>query len=155
MNNHKTFHFSCYKLWFFFSIRVFLTDTDDSQGSRGREGTIFYSTLPLPPAHKHSDIYLQLCMWDDYHIFLIATLVFTRLLLDEIYHLIELPFEWLIDDAMFVCLLDELILGFCYSDLTLETGGFELASTTILVLQTNRLAKCDYSDFSEASYPIL
>ena len=32
---------------------------------------------------------------------------------DEIYHFIELPFEWLIDDAMFVCLLDELILGFC------------------------------------------
>ena len=146
MNNHKTFHFSCYKLWFFFSIRVFLTDTDDSQGSRGREGTIFYSTLPLPPAHEHWDIYLSLCMWDDYH---------ARLLLDEIYHLIELPFEWLIDDAIFVCLLDELILGFCYSDLTLETGGFELASTTILVLQTNRLAKCDYSDFSEASYPIL
>ena len=55
-------------------------------------------------------------MWDDYHVFLIATLVFTRLLLDEIYHLIELPFDWLIDDAMFVCLLDELILGFCYSD---------------------------------------
>ena len=36
----------------------------------------------------------------------------------ETLHLIELPFEWLIDDAMFVCLLDELILGFCYSDLT-------------------------------------
>ena len=51
-------------------------------------------------------------MWDDYHVFLIAALVFTRLLLDEIYHLIELPFEWLIDDAMFVCLLDELMLGF-------------------------------------------
>ena len=49
------------------------------------------------------------------------------------------------DDAMFVCLLDELILGFGYSDLTLEIGGFELASTitTItLVLQTNRLTKC-------------
>ena len=28
------------------------------------------------------------------------------------YHLIN----WLIDDAMFVYLLDELILGFCYSD---------------------------------------
>ena len=53
-------------------------------------------------------------------LFLIATFVFTRLLLDEIYHLIELPFEWLIDDAMFVFfLLDELILGFCYSNLTL------------------------------------
>ena len=49
------------------------TDTDDSQDSR-RKGTIFYSTLPLPPAHEHSDIYLQLCTWDDYHIFLIVPL---------------------------------------------------------------------------------
>ena len=31
------------------------TDTDNSQDSRGREGIIFYSTLPLPPAHKHWD----------------------------------------------------------------------------------------------------
>ena len=124
------------------SIRVFFIYTDDLQDNRGREGTVFYSTPPLPPAHEHWDIYLQLCMWDDYHVFLIATLVFTRLLLDEIYHLIELPFEWLIDDAMFVCLLDELILGFCYSDLTLETVGFELASTITLVLQANRLTKC-------------
>ena len=111
-------------------------------GQQGKGGAIFYSTLPLPLAHKHWDIYLQLCMWDDYHIFLITMLVFTRLLLNEIYHLIELPFEWLIDDAMFVCLLDELILGFCYSDLTLETGGFELASTITLVLQANQLTKC-------------
>ena len=89
------------------------TDTDDSQDGRGREETIFYSTLPLPPAHihlgiylfysslllppvhKHLGIYLQLCMWDDYDIFFIAPLVFTRLLLDELYHLIELPFHWL------------------------------------------------------------
>ena len=80
---------------FFFLSGFFFRDTDNSQDSRGREGTIFYSTLPLPPAHEHSDIYLQLCMWDDYHIFLIAPLVFTRLLLDEIYHLIELLFDWL------------------------------------------------------------
>ena len=126
----------------FFSVRIFFIDTDDSQGNRGREGIIFYATLPLPPAHKHWDIYLQLCMWDDYHVFLIATLVFTRLLLDEIYYLIELPFEWLIDDAMFICLLNELILGFCYSGLTLETGGFELASTIAVVLQANLLPKC-------------
>ena len=65
----------------------------DSRDSRGREGTIFYSTLPLLHAHEHSDTFLQLCMWDDYQIFLIAALVFTRLLLDEFYHLIELPFE--------------------------------------------------------------
>ena len=37
----------------FFSISVFFTDTDDSQGSRGREGNIFYSTLPLPSAYEH------------------------------------------------------------------------------------------------------
>ena len=67
--------------------------------------------------------------------------MFTRLLLDQIYHLIKLPFECLIDDTMFVCLLDELILGFYYSDLTLKTGGFELVSTITLVLQANRLAK--------------
>ena len=66
-----------------FSIRVFFTDTDDSQDSRGMEQTIFYSTLPLPPAHEHWDIYLQLCMWDDYPEFLIATLVFTRCLLQR------------------------------------------------------------------------
>ena len=121
-----------------FSIRVFFTDTHDSRDSRGRAGTNFYSTLPHPPAHEHWDIYLQLCIWDDYHVFLIVTLVFTRLLLDEIYHVIEWPFEWLIDNAMFACLLDDLILDFCYSDLTLETVGFELASTITLVLQVNR-----------------
>ena len=58
------------------------------------------------------------------------------------YHLTELPFEWLIDDVMFACLLDELVLDICYSDLTLETGGFELASTIALVLQANQLTKC-------------
>ena len=99
----KIIYYCLYIPCFFFLSGSSFTDTDDSQDSRGREGTIFYSTLPLPPAHKHWDIYLQLCMWDDYHVFLIAMLVFTRLLLDEIYHLIELPFEWLIDDAIFVC----------------------------------------------------
>ena len=126
---------------FFFLSRFSFTYTNDSQDSRVREGTIFYFTLPLPPTHEHWDIYVQLWMWGDYHVFLIATLVFTRLLLDEIYHLIELPFDWLIDDAVFVCVLDELILGFCYSDLTWKTGGFEHASTITLVLQASLLTK--------------
>ena len=47
---------------FFFLSGFSFTDTDESQDSKGREGTIFYSTLLLPPAHEHSDIYLQLCM---------------------------------------------------------------------------------------------
>ena len=84
------------------------------------EETIFNSTLSLQPAQEDSDIYLQLYMWNDYHLFLIATFVFTRVLIDEIYHLIELPFGWLTDDAMVACLLDDLILGFSYSNLTRE-----------------------------------
>ena len=126
---------------FFFLSGVSFTDTDDSQDNRGRERTLFYSTLPLPPAHEHGHIYLQFCMWDGYHVFLIPMFVFTRLLLSEIYHLIRLPFDWLINDAMFVCLLDEWILDFCCSDLTWEAGGFELASTINLALQVNRLTK--------------
>ena len=38
---------------FFFLSGFSFTDTDDSQDSRGRKGTIFYSSLPLPPAHEH------------------------------------------------------------------------------------------------------
>ena len=41
----------------FFPPGFSFTDTDDSQDSKGREGIMFYSTLPLPPAHEHLDIY--------------------------------------------------------------------------------------------------
>ena len=57
INGHMVFGVLMGLIIFFLSGFSF-TDTDDSQGSRGREGTIFYSTLPLPPAHEHSDIYL-------------------------------------------------------------------------------------------------
>ena len=107
----------------FFSIRMFFHGHWRLTGQRGMGGTIFYSTLPLPPAHEYSDIYLQLWMWDDYHIFLIASRIFTRLLLDEILPPYWIAI-WLIDDAKFVlvCLLDDLILGFCYSNL--DTGNW-------------------------------
>ena len=42
----------------FFLSGFSFTDTDDSQDSRGRQETIVYSNLPVPPAHKHWDIYL-------------------------------------------------------------------------------------------------
>ena len=84
-------------------------------------------------------------MWDDYHLFLIESLVTTRLLLNEFYHLIDLPF-WLIDDGMLVsvCLLDDLILDFCCSSLSVETNGFEVTSTITLVLQANRITTPKY-----------
>ena len=98
---------------FFFSSRVFFHGHWQLTGQQGKGGAIFYSTLPLPPAHEHSKIYLQLCTWDDYHIFLIARLVFTRLLLDNIYYLIELLFDWLMMWYwfLFTCLLNWFYLG--------------------------------------------
>ena len=57
----------------------------------------------------------------------------------------DLPFYWttisLIDDAMFVWLLDGLILGFCCSNLTRKSGRFELKLTISLALQANRISK--------------
>ena len=127
---------------FFFLAGFSFTIPGGLQESRWKEGTIFYSTLLLPPSHEHSDIYLQLCMWDDYHVFLITPSVFTRLLLDEIYQLIELPFDWLVMQCyFFVSLLDDLILGSCYSNLTRETSGFEVSSTITLAFQANQLTK--------------
>ena len=40
--------------------------------------------------------YLQLCIWNDYHVFLMASHVITRMRLDEIYHLWEVVFDWLL-----------------------------------------------------------
>ena len=82
-----------------FSLSRFsFTDTNDWQDSRGEWEDHFYSSLALSPAHEHPDIYLQVCMWDDYHALLIASFVITRLLFVEIYHFGELPFDWLMKD---------------------------------------------------------
>ena len=97
-------------LYYLYSITIILfflsgfsfTDTEVSQDGRGREGTMFYSSLPLLPAHRHSDIYLKYCMRDGYQAFLITLVVTTRLLLDKIYHYIELPFDWLLMQCSFL-----------------------------------------------------
>ena len=75
INSFQSYLF-CYKLLvkLFFSNRTidmlynsnkyffFFTDTEDSQDSRGREGNIFYSTLPLPPTDEHWDLFATLHM---------------------------------------------------------------------------------------------
>ena len=104
------------KLFFLYQGFLAQTLTINRAVGEGRRGIIFYSTLPLSPAHEHWDIYLQLCIWDDYHVFLIATLEFTRLSATRW----DLPpyriTIWLIDRWCNVCLLHELILSFSYSD---------------------------------------
>ena len=104
----------------FFLSGFSFTDTDNSQGEGGRDGIIFYSTPSIVAAHKHSGINLQFCMWDEYRILLIVSLLFTRLLL----HLID----WLCDVNFYLLTwwFDSRIR---YSILIWETGGLELAST--------------------------
>ena len=43
-----------------FSISFFFIDTDVSQGSKGKQGIILFSSLYH--FHEHSDIYLQFCI---------------------------------------------------------------------------------------------
>ena len=123
----------------FFSIRLFFTDTADSQDSRGKEGTIFYSILPLPTTDEHWDITTLHVRW-------LSRIFKRKACVYQTASQWNLPpyriTIWVIDWWCKVCLLDELTLGFCYSDLSLETSGFELASTITLVLQANQLTKC-------------
>ena len=76
---------------FFFSIRVFFHWVSNTDNSEDSTSTFHSSTF----THSRTLRHLQFCTWDDYHIFLITQLAFTRLLLNEIYHLIELQFDWL------------------------------------------------------------
>ena len=127
-------------LFFIFLSGFSFTDTDDSQDSRERDETIFYYTIPLTPTHKHSDIYLHFCMWDDYHVFnriacnyQAATWWYLPLYRITI---------WLIDDVtlsfcLFTWWFDSSY--FCYSNFRQEAGGFELTSTITLVLQANQV----------------
>ena len=43
---------------------------------------------------------------------------------------------------VFVYFLAGLVIDFCYSNLTRETGELKLTSTITLALQANRLIKC-------------
>ena len=80
-------------------------------------------------------------MWDDYHIFnRNACLYQTATRWDLPPYQITI---WVIDWWCNVCLFTWWIdTRFCYSDFTLETGGFELVSTITLALHANRLTKC-------------
>ena len=92
---------------FFFSIRVFFHGHWQLAGQQGKGGNhlLFHSaTFRYLFATLHSRWLSHLFAFSH---FLIATLLFTRLLLDEIIHLIELLFDWLIMWCWlsFVCLL--------------------------------------------------
>ena len=104
------------------------------------------SFIPLYHFHSLTNIqkliynsFAPICMWDVYHIFLIATVVFTGLLLDGIYQLIELLFEWLM---MWYWFLLTCLLNWFYSGFFIAIWLEKLASTVILVLQALLLHNC-------------
>ena len=104
LHKYDNYDNTTYQVFLLFSVSgLSFTDTNDSQDSRGRGETIFYLTLPLPPAHEHWGIYLQLCTWDDYHIFLIATVVFYQTATRWDLPLYQITI-WLIDWWCNVCL---------------------------------------------------
>ena len=128
---------------FFFSIRVFFHGHWRLIGHQGKGGDhfLFHSTTSTRSRtfrHLFATLHVR---W--HHIFLIAPLVFTRLLLDEIftlsnYHLIDWwcevcfsLFNWWFDTRF-------LLQQSWYE----KTGGLELESTITLLLQANRLTKC-------------
>ena len=92
---------------------------------------IFCAVIPLYHfAHIDSDFYLQLCIWDDNHVFFNCTarnyqtaysMRFTNL---GNYHLSD--WWWNVNFYLFS---RDVILGFDYSNLTQETSDCELAWT--------------------------
>ena len=86
--------YSCFNYFIviIFSIRVFFHGHWQLTGQQGKGGSIFlfHSTTSIRSRTFRNLICNFAC-----EITLIEALVFTRLPLDEIYHLIELPFDWL------------------------------------------------------------
>ena len=64
-------------------------------GQLVKGGTIF---IPFYHFHPLMNIQTFICnfAYEIYHVFLITPLVITRLLLDEIYNFVELPFDWVL-----------------------------------------------------------
>ena len=113
-------HFKTFKILFFFSIRVFFHRHWRLAGQQGKGGDhlLFHSTTSTRSrAFRHLFATLHV-RWLS-HI-LIACIYQTATRWDLPPCRITI---WLIDDVKFVlvCLLDDLILGFCYSNL--DTGN--------------------------------
>ena len=107
---------------------------------QGKGGDHLYSSLSVPPAHKRSDIYKRShsCMQDDYHVFLFASIVITRLLINKTYYLWELLFDWLVKMMKYWFLFAGWLNSrFCFSSLILEIGRLELTLTITQLLPTS------------------
>ena len=131
------------KLIPFFSIRVFFHGHWRPTGQQGKGGDhlLFHSTTSTcSRTFRH--------LFATFHVRWVSHIFNHTVCIYQTVTRWDLPLDsittWLIDDVMlsFVCLLDDLILGFCYSNLTRKTDGLELTSIVTLVLQANWLTRC-------------
>ena len=133
---HKSFFFL-----FFFSIRVFSCGHWQLTGQQGKGGGHFFSTTSTRSrAFRH--------LFATLHVIWLSH-IFNR---TACFYQTATPWDlppyritiWLIDDLKLVFLFAYLMIWyeiFVTAILIRETGGLELASTTTLVLQENRLTK--------------
>ena len=120
------------RFFFLFYQGFFFTDADDLQDSRGREGTLLFYSTPSTRSRTFRHLFVTLDVKWLSRIFCRNACIYqtaTRWYLPPYWITIWL-IDWLIDwwcnVCLLVCLLDDLILDFCYSNLTQETGGLEL-----------------------------
>ena len=127
----------------FFSLRIFFHGHWQLLGQQGKgvDHLLFHSTTSTR-SRKFRHLFATLHVRWLSHIFNRNACIYqTATRWDLPPHRITI---WLIDNVMliFICLLVYFDFRFCYSYLTWETGGLELASTIILVIQANQRTKC-------------
>ena len=134
-------------IFFFFSIRIFFHGHWRLTGQQGKGGDhlLFHSTTSTRSRtfrHLFATLHVR---WLS-HIFNRNACIYqTATRWDLPPYRITI---WLIDDVMliFFCLLVDLIQGFCYSYLTLETGGLEhLLKLTLRELIHREISYCEIS----------
>ena len=107
----------------------YFTDTDNSRDNRGRGRTIFILLFHFQPLANIQKIICNYACemtitYFCWHRLYLPDCNSMRFITISDYHLTMLDFD---------CLLNDLILAFCYSNLRRETGGLELAPTITIV----------------------
>ena len=125
----------------FFSTRFFFTSNDDSTRQQGQGGD---RLLFNPTTSTHSQTFRHL--FATLHVRWLSHIFNRNTCIGQIATQWNLPPYWITIRLIgmmliFVSLLDDLILGFCYRNLTQATSGLKVALNITFELQTNWLTK--------------
>ena len=98
----------------------------------------YHATYEFQNIHEHSDIYLQLCKWDDYPLTFNCRHVITRLLLVEIYHTLEFRIQLNVKLILLVDIISDLITAISYKE-AVDLNSYQPSSLTTNEM-TNQLS---------------